>query len=335
MRAAYKEQLAKEVADWHHSGIITGDQREQLLQRYDRQGATSAALIKWLGIFAMIFLGMAVIAFLAAMAQSRVGGALLLASIAAGTIYWGIRLATATPLSHPFTGSLLITVGLLASHGFSCLLFVPENSYGDDTLYFLTLYPTAALALVLAYKFRVRLPLLLGLGCLFHAVGASHAYGGHGQYFANIQDERLMAVFAALVVGFGVYHERVLEESSLRQHVDFGALYIKFGLLYLNLSLLFMTIKSFSFTPGWNLGMTLLTLATLGQIVIGARLKDARFTGFGVVFLSIHLYTRFFEQFWHSWSGAKLALLGGAVLLLLGIYFERLSQPARHVEVQR
>ncbi len=335
MRAAYREQLAKEVADWHHSGIITADQREQLLQRYDRHGAASAGLIRWLGIFAMIFLGMAVIGFLAAMAQSRVGGALLLAAIAAGTIYWGIRLATATPLSHPFTGSLLITVGLMASHGFSCLLFIPENSYGNDSPYFLILYPTAALSLVLAYKFRVRLPLLLGLACLFHAVGASHAYGGHGQYFADIQDERVMAIFAAIVVAFGVYHERVLEESSLRQHTDFGALYIKFGLLYFNLSLLFMTIKNFSFTPEWNVAMTVLTVATLGQIVIGARLKDARFTGFGVVFLSIHLYTRFFEQFWHSWSGAKLALIGGAITLLLGIYFERLSRPARIVVVQQ
>ena len=326
MRSHYKEQLAREVADWHHGGQISSKQRDALLLRYDSHGAAFAGLLKWLGIFAMLLLGMSVIGFLVAMAQSKFGGALILGVLSWFSIQRGVKLATATPLSHPFTGSLLTTVGIMASYGFFCLIYLNDTNYGEPSPYFAILYLTAAISGAIAYRFRMRFPLLLGLLCLFHAVGASHSYAGRGTYFANIQDERLMAVFAALVIGVGVYHERILEVTRLRRHVDFGALYIKFGLLYFNMSLLFMTIKSFDFTPEWNVAMTLLTIATLAQIVIGAWLKDARFTGYGVVFLSIHLYTRFFEHFWHSWSGANIALVCGGATLLLGIYFERLSK---------
>ena len=55
----------------------------------------------------------------------------------------------------------------------------------------------------------------------------------------------------------------------------------------------------------------------------GARLHDARFTGFGIVFLAIDLYTRFFEHFWDPQSAGTFFLVAGALALLLGYAFER------------
>ena len=68
------------------------------------------------------------------------------------------------------------------------------------------------------------------------------------------------------------------------------------------------------------------TLAGIAQIVAGARLHDARFTGFGIVFLAINLYTRFFEHFWDQLSAGAFFLIAGALAMLLGYAFERQSQ---------
>ena len=68
------------------------------------------------------------------------------------------------------------------------------------------------------------------------------------------------------------------------------------------------------------------TTATIGEIVLGARLADAKFTGFGVVFLSINLYTRFFENFWDKLSIGLFFLVAGLVGLAFGFLFEFLGR---------
>ena len=65
------------------------------------------------------------------------------------------------------------------------------------------------------------------------------------------------------------------------------------------------------------------TAAGIAQMVVGARLHDARFTGFGIVFLAIDLYTRFFEHFWDPQSAGTFFLVAGALAMLLGYAFER------------
>ncbi|MFZ1325808.1 MAG: hypothetical protein WAT67_07265 [Candidatus Contendobacter sp.] len=70
------------------------------------------------------------------------------------------------------------------------------------------------------------------------------------------------------------------------------------------------------------------TAAGSAQIIMGARLHDARFTGFGIVFLAINLYTRYFEHFWDRLALGLFLLLGGALALALGYVGERWSQRA-------
>lgn len=68
------------------------------------------------------------------------------------------------------------------------------------------------------------------------------------------------------------------------------------------------------------------TAAGIAQIIVGARLHDARFTGFGIVFLAIDLYTRYYERFWDSLSLGLFFLLGGALAMAFGFACERWSQ---------
>ena len=152
----------------------------------------------------------------------------------------------------------------------------------------------------------------------FHGLGGWHAYGGQGAYFASIQDERLMALAALAAILVGLWHEHWLENGPLWRCVGFGALYLIFGLLYLNLSLWFLTL--FGKPLDW---MLTFTAAAIAQIIVGARLRDARFTGFGIVFLAIDLYTRFFEHFWDQLSAGAFFLVAGALAMALGYGFER------------
>jgi len=323
MRSITRDVLTHEVIHWHQQGLIDRALLENLLPRYETQGRFLAALLKWLGLLALFQLGLAVLAFIALMTESALVAAVLLGGVSAGLGYFGIQMATDPQQRYSFTGSVLITASLAAVFGVLVLLHIATGGEGEDQAIPILLLLTSALAALTAYRYHLRWPLLLALLLFFHGVGAWHAYGGRGAYFAHIQDERLMAVVALAAAVLGVWHERWLESGPLRRCTGFGALYLIFGLLYLNLSLWFLTL--FGEPLGWVL---VFTAAGIAQIVIGAWLHDARFTGFGIVFLAINLYTRFFEHFWDRLSAGVFFLLAGALAMALGFACERWGRAA-------
>lgn len=329
MRSITRDVLTREVTNWHQQGLIDRPLLEVLLPRYETQGRFLAALLKWIGLFALFQLGLAVLAAIAALAQSALLAALMLCGIGIGLWWLGVRLATDPCRRHPFTGSVLVTASLAAAGGGFMLLNIALNGDAEGQAIPTILVLTGILSALTAYRYHLRWPLLLALLLFFHGMGAWHAYGGHGAYFAHIQDERLMAVIALVAIGLGLWHERLLESGPLRRCVGFGGLYLIFGLLYFNLSLWFLTL--FGRPLDWVL---LFTAAGIAQIVAGARLHDARFTGFGIVFLAIDLYTRLFEHFWDRLSAGMFFLIAGALAMILGYAFERqthLHSPERQL----
>jgi hypothetical protein len=223
------------------------------------------------------------------------------------------------------SGTALVTVSLVLAMG--CMTLASGASTGlKNPPISPILFATAALSIGTAYWYRLRWPFLLGLLCLFHAVGSGHFYGGRGSYFFSIQDPRVMAPVAAFVMILGVMHER-LEEHRLAPWSGFGRLCVIFGLLYFNCSLWIPSIKhSWSGADQSLPWVIAFTATTIGEIVLGARLADSKFTGFGVVFLSINLYTRLFENFWDKLSMGLFFLAAGLVGLTLGVLFEFLGR---------
>ena len=293
--------------------------------RYEARGSAGAVLLKWLGFFGVFMIASTILGFVGALAVGSAGVPAVLLAAAAGVVGWaGARMASDPRARHPVMGSALLTLALVAAYG-ALALFALAAGGQIDRLFGSLLFPVAAAALAVAYAFRQRWPLLLGLLFFFHGVGSSHAYAGSGVYFADIADPRLMAVVAACAVGFGLFHERQLEAGSLGRHVGFGSLYIVLGLLYVDLSLWFLTIP----VPVTS-RVLLFAAVALGEIVAGAALKDSRFTGFGIVFLAINLYTRMFENYWDRMSVGTFLIVAGGGALALGFAFERLaSRPER------
>ena len=49
-------------------------------------------------------------------------------------------------------------------------------------------------------------------------------------------------------------------------------------------------------------------------------------TGFGVTALAVNLFTRYFERFWDAMGKGYFFLLGGALLFLFGLGYERVAR---------
>ena len=317
MSAVVRNLLRREAVAWHQAGRIDRPLLELLLQRYAARGGFLAGLLKWLGVFAVLQLGLAVLALIALWTQSATVGALLLAGVGIGSWWSGVRLATDPRQHYPHTGAVLVTASLAAVFG--ALVLLATALYGPPagrTIQALMLI-TSALGALTAYRYHLRWPLLLALLLGFHGLGLSHSYAGAGSYFVGIDEPRLISVVALFSIVLGVWHERQ-EAAWLQRYQGFGSLYLVFGLLYLDLALWFLTLPR-----GPLFWALLFAAAAIGQIVIGARWRDGRWSGFGVVFLAINLYTRYFEHFWDRLSLGLYFLVGGILALAVGLGLER------------
>lgn len=244
MRQMVKEKMAQEVADWRHCGLINPQLAEALTGRYDTEGITWRLPLKWLRFFAIFMLGLAVLSFVGLLtgSTSLYAGAVFLSGVAIALWYTGGRMAADPAQKHPFTGSVLLTVGLICGFGSLSTFYLAGGGSESSGIFALFMIVTGIAALATAYKYRLRWPLALALLLFFHGVGSWLAYAGHGTYLAGIQDEKSMAVIAFLTVLLGLWHEHTLEVAKLKRHEGFASLYIVFGLLYVNLSLWFLTL---------------------------------------------------------------------------------------------
>ena len=319
MRKAVAEKPATEVAEWGHEGLISDAVQDVLLARYSVDQTLGRVLLRWLGFIALLLLASSVFGFLG----SLVGEAALYIALPllGGFAYllWikGTAMAVDPAQRYATSGAVLVTFSLFVAIGPLALLFeIFDIEYGRATTPIMMLI-ISTLAFFTAYRHGLRWPLLIGILLVFHAFGHMHRYGGGGSYFMGIADERISLAVALVALFFGLWHERVLERNENRLG-GFGHVYIIFGLLYVNLSLWFLSI------PWHDLIFPLVFAAAgIGQLVAGGRLHDGRFTGFGIVFLSINFYTRMFEGFWDELSKGTFFLVAGGAALALGTVFEQ------------
>ena len=312
MRAVTKEKIAQEVRDWRHEGLIDAELADLLVTRFAGGPTYLSTLLRWLGFFALYLFGQSVLGLIGLLlGDAALFGAVVLVAVLSGAAWhFGTRMVTSPEQRYPTSGAVLLTAGLIGAFGTLTVAFFAAGGEEFEAVYPWFMLVTAVAALATAYRYALRWPLVFGLLVLFHALGNWHEYAGHGAYYLGLRDERITAVAGALALAFGFWHETQRERDSESRWLGFGHVFIVFGLLYVNLSVWFLSLF-----PG-GLGYVLVfTVACLAQLVLGASLRDPRFVGFGVVFLSIDLYTRFFEHFWDSLSkGAFFALAGLAAV---------------------
>ncbi len=127
-----------------------------------------------------------------------------------------------------------------------------------------------------------------------------------------------MLVLAGAVVALGVWHERHVEAHLLPRHAGFGLQFMVWGLLYHNLSTWILSLENRRDDDAHMAFVALAVASGVVQLVLGARLRSALFTGFGVVFLAIQLYTQMFDLLWEKVDGGLFLMACGAVGMGMG-----------------
>lgn len=323
MRKFVAEKLADHIADWGHRGLINDELFSVLQKRYSTDITLGRILLRWLGFLAVFMLGMSILGFVGMTLGAAVQfvAPILLSVLAYFMWIKGVQMAIDPEQHYPMSGAILVTVGLLA--GFGALLALHTLFYASPMGEFIPymMLVIGAMAFFTAYRYGLRWPLTLGVLLIFHGLGNVHSYAGNGSYFLGVQDERLTLIIGLASIIGGMWHEKVIEKDLDRREVGFGQIYIIFGLFYANVCLWFLSLSTNHLTP-----VLIFSAAGVTQIVLGGRLHDGRLLGFGIVFLSINIYTRMFENFWDDLSKGMFFLISGAFALAVGIVLERRSQ---------
>lgn len=158
--------------------------------------------------------------------------------------------------------------------------------------------------------------------------GAETGYvSGFGAYWLGINYPVRFLLFGAALT---------LAAFALRNTPVFRPVYAaakNIGLLYCFIPLWILSIfGNYGDMDAWSnagkfelLHWSLLFLAaSIVSVYIGVKYSDQGFRGFGLTFLFINLYTRFFEHFWDKMPMALFFALLGASFWLLGAYAERI-----------
>lgn len=319
LKKTHTEILLNEIALWRQEQRIDAATAERLAQRYQQSSSSRSVFLRWLGLGSVLLLTGALLSVAGLRTRSTSLPAFLIAAVAVALLYLGGRVTRDPRSSYRITGAALITLGLVAVCS-AVTLFAADDTFGQRVPIRLGLQLTAMASLGIAYRYALRWPLMLGVLSIFHGLGSGWTYAGSSVYVGNIiANSPLMAAIAFIIAVFGSWHLRA-EDRQLARYSGFGRLYLILGLLYGNTSLWFQSLDRFAnYQVLWTV---LFALACTVEIVLGARFKDGRLSGFGIVFLSICLSTCAYEMAWNKLGSGLFLFFGGLLGLLLGLAFE-------------
>jgi len=328
MRKVVADKIAEQVAEWGHQGLIDSDLQAVLNERYEADVTVGRVLLRWLGFLAVFLLASSVLGFIG-MALGE-AAAYLASPLLAGLAYvlWtqGTSMAVDPKQTYATSGAVLVTFSLMVGFGALVTTYFVFGGRESGNAIVVMMAITGAASFYTAYRYGLRWPLLIGILLAFHALGHAHFYGGRGNYFMGIADERVTFVVAVAAIVFGMWHEKTVEKNLDTATVGFGRIYINIGLLYANMSLWFLTIPRDELVA-----VMVFTAAGIAQLILGGRFHDGRFTCYGIVFLSINLYTRMFENFWDEVSKGTFLLASGSIAMIAGYLLEKRAQSIRKV----
>jgi len=249
-----------------------------------------------------------------------VGKALFCAALAAAFYVWGGRRIKAKSQLR-FSNEAILFLGVLATAGAVALL--GEQFPSDDPNY--TQLVLVATLVYAGVGFALASPLiwLFALLSLAGWLGAETGYAsGWGAYYLGMNYPLRFTLFGLILSGVALFVPdlgRRFEE--LRRPTT------AMGLLALFVSLWLMSIfGDYGDLDSWQevrqielFHWSLLFAAASGlAIFLGLRRDDGMLRGFGLTFLLINLYTRFFELFWNATHKVVFFAILAASFWLLG-----------------
>ena len=244
---------------------------------------------------------------------------------AAGVFYFGLSRRRRSP-NRVFSTEAIFFLGVLLSAGSIAFLgeALDTGSGHFSLLFLLATIIYGLLGLALSSKL-IWVFAILSLGSWF---GAETGYAsGWGAYYLGMNYPLRFVLFGLVLTGvsFGFKYVRQLAEFRHATYV--------LGLLYLFVALWILSIfGDYGDINSWyrvrqiellHWGL-LFALAAIGAIVYGLKQDDYTSRAFGITFLFINLYTKYFEFFWDATHKAVFFLIIAASFWLIGSHAEKI-----------
>lgn len=250
----------------------------------------------------------------------------LLSAIAAGTLYWfSFKRKKSLPMQVFTNDALIFTAVMLTANAIAYLGKSLDNQGGHFSLLILfSVFVYGALAFI----FRSRLIwvfVLISLGAWF---GTETGYLSRGNFYFLGMNYPLRFVVFGLVITIAALLLRKVKAFEFFQFTTYIS-----GMMYLFISLWLISVfGNFGSLDQWYgirqislFYWAIISAAACGiAMFAGLKFRDEVAREFGITFLFLNLYTRYFEYFWDTWHKALFFCILAASFWVIGRRAEKI-----------
>lgn len=327
--------LKHTIEYWQQQGTITPDVANDLKSSFSIRSFDWERLAKYSFWISMICTVIAIAAItldewlMTILEQlflnSKVIPCLIFAAAAAVFYIFAYRRRKTKPLHH-FSNEAIIFAGVLST-AVSVAYFgqAIDNGSGHFSLLFLL---STIIYAALAFWFPSKLIWIFSLLSLGSWFGAETGYmSGWGAYYLGMNFPLRFVLFGGVLIGVSLLFKRQTRFS------DFAHSTYVMGLLYLFIALWIISIfGNYGDLNSWynvkqyellHWGILFAFVAIIA-IIYGLKHDDATSRGFGITFLFLNLYTKYFEFFWVGMHKAIFFIILAASFWWIGRHAEKL-----------
>lgn len=331
-----QEAIENAIAHWKETNLINEEMAERLSASYEVKGFDWKRLAQysfWIALscivlaFLSLFVDQEILQLLSKLYETpNIIICIFCASLSALFYYLGYF----NKKKHPeklFTSESLMVLGVFSTATFIGYLgkVIDKGDGIYSSLFFLSIIIYSVLAIQLSSK-TIWAFMLIALGIWFATETAYHSNWGFK--FWGMNYPLRFTVFGALLTAFAlILHNKWMAIKAFQQ------LSYVIGILYLFVSLWLLSIfGNYSDLDKWAVTKQyhilywgiLSTLVSLAFAWYGLKKNDVVAREFGITFLLINLYTRFFEYLWDNVNRALFFALLALSFWLIGRKAEKI-----------
>lgn len=327
--------LNSAIEEWVKEKQLSCDQGQALLKGLEVAGFDWKRLAKysfWISVICIVISVGSILAddylrrLLANLFNAPdIAKSIFAAMVSALLYFYGIKRKHKTP-EKVFSNEALLFLGVLATAGSIAFL---GRALDTGTGHFSLLILLAAMVYgLLGWWFSSKMIWIFSLVSMGSWLGTETGYmSGWGAYYLGMNYPLRFVLFGLVLTGAST----MFKDRRLRR--DFLAPTRIMGLLYLFIALWIMSIfGNYGSIDQWETARQIelfhwslaFGLAAVAAIYHGIKQDDGMTRGFGIVFLFINLYTRFFEYFWDNVHKAVFFIILAASFWYLGSRAEKI-----------
>jgi len=327
--------LREAIERWKHDGLLADAQAAQLagtivVQPFDWRRLAKYSF--WIALISIVSSVSAALSdqFLVDLLEElfdapAAGKCVGLVLMAAGLYWWGVRRRKQDP-AQVYRNEAILFLGVLATAGAIYQLGMAlDTGSGHFSILLLLSFLVYG---ILGVAVESNLIWVFALASLGGWMGTETGYvSGWGAYYLGMNYPLRFVLFGGILAACAL----ALESHQRGQR--FFRSTLTMGLLYLFLALWIMSIfGNYGDMEAWERAKQielfhwsiLFGLVACGAIYHGLKYDNGLTKGFGLTFLFINLYTRFFELFWNSLHKAVFFALLGLSFWYLGTKAEKI-----------